>query len=876
MSFFRLLVNSRLYPLLISVALLMPGLLIAVALWNSFTGQLDLSQEKRLHANLQIFELMLDQELNEFRNALSRLAADNTLQVTVDLDIRPQLRRYLEAQMAASNLTFLTVSDSKGQQLLQLGELPSNGIDCGFSAHGLAEQGFVAGENLYLSRIATLSSKDRLLGRLCGGFAVSGKTFISSVTAKLTGTPTIAWQGKPLSAELDMKLPNPAVPPESVYRTGDQGGLLKGMYKHFPLGSGSIDFGILLDLTEQQNLASREFRIIGFVLIALLSATGYGVRMFNLRRRAEQALQREREQAMVTLNSIADAVVSTDANGRIVYLNPAAEQLIYLKKSDVAGSNCYQIIDIRSERSGQKIPYMSKGPQGDGMNNNETDAVLVARNGRKTAVHFSLAQVQGTDPSAGCVIVLRNMGRERELKRRLAWKASRDDLTGLLNRGEFRRTVSTAIEQAQTEPISQGLLYIDLDEFKIVNDTCGHQAGDRLLKQVSTLLLSQTRKADTVARLGGDEFGVLLANCSTDEAIEIANSLIDSINNIRFSFMNKVFHVGASVGLVDINQKTCDLEDLLATVDAACYAAKEQGRNRVFVGQVDTRKINLRVEELNRASCIRHALRYNRLVLFYQPIVDTNNPERRQHLEILVRMLDKSGALITPGAFIPVAERNGLMQDVDRWIIHHLFETEGGRLRSYHERYGENAGQSSAFVYTINLSGASLVDPAFLEYVKTEMQKFSIPPETIGFEITETQVITHMDKAIHFMSELKNLGCSFLLDDFGSGMSSFGYLKNLPVDYLKIDGLFVKDICSDPIDYSMVKAINEIGHVMGLRTIAEYVENEEILLALERIGVDMVQGYGIAKPKPLSALRQLPRTDETPVSESRYAKASQG
>ena len=875
MRFFRLLENSRLYPLLVVAGLLLPCLLITVALWNSFTAQLDLSQQKRLHTNLQIFELMLEQELDEFRNALSRLAADNRLQ-KVDPDILPQLHLYLKAQMQNSNFAFLIVSDSKGRQLLQLGELPDQGINCGFSVHGIAEQGSVVEKNLYLSRIATLSSSNGLPGYLCGGFAISGKTFIASVAAKLNGTPTIAWRGQPLSAELDPQLPSPAVPAEVVYRTGGQGGVLKGMYKHFPLGSETIDFGILIDLTEQQNLASRELRIIGFVLIALLSAAGYGVRMFNLRRRAEQALRREREQAMVILNSIADAVVSTDANGRIAYLNPAAEQLISFKAAEVAGSNCYQIIDMRSERSGQKIPFMAKGSQSDGVNTTETDAVLVARNGEKTAVHFSVAKVKCTGTAAGCVIVLRNMGKERELKRRLAWKASRDDLTGLLNRGEFRRTLSSAIEQAQTEPISQGLLYIDLDEFKIVNDTCGHQAGDRLLKQVSTLLLTQTRKADTVARLGGDEFGVLLANCSTKEAIEIANSLIDSINDIRFSFMNKVFHVGASVGLVNINQKTCDLEDLLATVDAACYTAKEQGRNRVFVGQVDTRKINLRVEELNQASRIRHALRDDRLELFYQPIVDTKNPARRQHLEILVRMLDKGGALVAPGAFIPVAERNGLMQDVDRWIIHHLFETEGERLRSHHARNAGDTSRSTAFVYTINLSGASLVDPAFLEYVKNELRRFAIPPETIGFEITETQVITHMDKAIHFMSELKDLGCSFLLDDFGSGMSSFGYLKNLPVDYLKIDGLFVKDICSDPIDYSMVKAINEIGHVMGLRTIAEYVENDEILLALEQIGVDMAQGYSIAQPKPLSSLRQLPQAQATQVAAPLYATAGQG
>lgn len=601
------------------------------------------------------------------------------------------------------------------------------------------------------------------------------------------------------------------------------------------------------------------------------------IRLLGLSRCADQSLQQELERSILTLDSIADAVFSTDADGRIAYLNRAAEQLLRVKASDAIGMACYAIVDIRNERSGQKIPYMSFDSGTDTVRDTASDAVLVANDGSKIAIHYSVAQLQGPNQSTGQVIVLRNMGAERELKRRLAWRANRDDLTGLLNRSEFRRIVANAIENAQTQPGTQGLLYIDLDEFKIVNDTCGHLAGDRLLKQVSTLLLSQTRKEDKVARLGGDEFGVLLTNCSTDEAVKIANGLIDSINDIRFSFMDKAFHVGASMGLVSISQKTCDLEDLLATVDAACYTAKEQGRNRVFVGQVDTHKINLRVEELNQASRIRHALRDNRLMLYYQPIVNAENPSHQEyhHLEILVRMVDKNGAMVSPGAFIPVAERNGLMQDVDRWIVQHLFESQGERLRCHHQQQLEKGTPDPNFMYTINLSGASLTDPQFLEFVKTQLRKYAIPPGSIGFEITETQVITHMDKAIHFMAELKKLGCSFLLDDFGSGMSSFGYLKNLPVDYLKIDGLFVKDICSDPIDYSMVKAINEIGHVMGLKTIAEYVENAEILAALQQIGVDMAQGYGVAPPKPLTHVDQLSNRNEDLSNPQIFALAGQ-
>ncbi|MCB1763426.1 MAG: EAL domain-containing protein [Gammaproteobacteria bacterium] len=867
--------HSHRYLLLISATLMTPGLLIAAVLWHSFSEQLDASRERQLHNNLQIFELMLDQELSAFRNALTRLAADDRLQVTVDQETLPQLRRYLESQMQISNLLFLTLANGDAQKLIELGEQPrQQQFHCGATPPNNTEEVFLADSQFHLSRIQPLIRSGRPLGYLCGGFAIGGTSFISAVSARLDGQPTLAIQGRSPDLTLNPLLPDPLLPARTVYLTQDHGRQAIGIYGNFPLGSESIAYGVLIDLAAQQLLSSSELLIFSLVLIALLSAAGYGMHMLSLQHDAEQALQHVRERAMVILNSIADAVVSTDTKGRIVYLNPAAAQLIGIEEASAIGADCYDVLDIRSDRSKQKLLYMLHSPEIDPHANCESDAVLITPGGHKTAVHLSVARVQGSGLSAGRVIVLRNMGHEHELKRRLAWKASRDDLTGLLNRSEFRRSVANAIETAQTNrDATQGLIYIDLDEFKIVNDTCGHQAGDRLLKQVSALLLSQTRKGDTVARLGGDEFGLLLADCDIDEAIKIAEGLIDSINDIRFSFLNKVFHVGASMGLVRIDQNTCDLEDLLATVDAACYAAKEQGRNKVFVGQVDDRKIIQRMEELNQASRIRHALRDDRLLLFCQPIVDTESPlpHQQHHREILVRMLDRKGGVIAPGAFIPIAERTGLMRDVDRWIIHQLFQTEGAYLRHCFEMQQQRAGRRSTFVYTINLSGASLVDPSFLEFVKSEMAEYAIPPETIGFEITETQVITHLDKAINFMTELKKLGCSFLLDDFGSGMSSFGYLKNLPVDYLKIDGQFVKDICSDPIDFSMVKAINEIGHVMGLKTIAEYVENDEILHSLQQIGVDMAQGYGIAPPQRLLPSCQPLEQDFDAVAKQHYS-----
>ena len=549
--------------------------------------------------------------------------------------------------------------------------------------------------------------------------------------------------------------------------------------------------------------------------------------------------------------SAIDASVTTDPDGHINYINPAAEGLLGAASDDLLGNHLYEAFELRSEESGERALNLKRISDGD-LNAGTADSVLISRSGIRTHVHFSVAPITHETVHSGLVITFRDVHRERELRRRLAWKASRDDLTGLLNRSEFRRTLGATIAGTRDPAMHHCLLYIDLDEFKVVNDTCGHKAGDELLRQVSAGLLSLLRETDVVARLGGDEFGILLHNCDRDLGIELAETIIELINDKRFTYRDKVFHVGASIGLVSVTNSTSNLEDLLSTVDAACYAAKEKGRNRVFVGEVDAQKILRRMDELSQASHIRLALKEDRFVLYRQPIVRAQAPAMgaEVHAEVLVRMVGQDGELIVPGAFIPAAERYGLMQDIDRWIIRRLFEIEGDYLRRW--RPGGDSGDVTAdFLYSINLSGASLIDPRFLTFVKDALQDHAIPGGAVAFEITETQIITHLDKAVDFISALKGLGCKFLLDDFGSGMSSFGYLKHLPVDYLKIDGLFVKDILADPIDRSMVKVMNEIGHTMGLKTIAEYVENHDILREISGLGVDLAQGYGIAKPEPV-------------------------
>lgn len=834
----------------------LPVVLVAGVLWQAFATQVDDSYEKQLTANLSLFELAVDKGLDDFRRALSSLTADNTIQVTVDLDIRPQLKRYLNSQFDVSNFEFVTVSNASGQTLAAVGNVDGAGLACRQDVSESVEQVTSNASRLLIARTLPLSYKGRRLGHLCGGYALNGRTVVEKILSRIDGLAALSWRDRQFPIKGSIPDLGPQAAAGEVFTAGAGGNNYRGMRHVVKVANEDVYLDILVDVNRYEAARIRSGLVILFVVTAVLLVSGFGIKMLGLRRRAEDELMLEREKAVVTLASIADGVITTDPAGHITYINSAAEQLLDMEEAGLLGSHLYEAFELRNESSGERAFDLKRIDEGN-PSIGDVDFVLISRSGIRTHVHFSLAPIAHDSVHSGYVITLRDVHRERELRSRLAWKASRDDLTGLLNRTEFRRSLGTTIAETRDPSMHHCLLYIDLDEFKVVNDTCGHKAGDELLRQVSGGLLSLLRGTDIVARLGGDEFGVLLRNCSRERGIRLAETIIELINDKRFTHLDKVFHVGASIGLVSVTQATENLEDLLSTVDAACYAAKERGRNRVFVGEVDAAKILHRMDELSQASHIRQALKEDRFVLYRQSIVNVQSPspQHEVHAEVLVRMIGQDGNLVVPGAFIPAAERYGLMQDIDRWIIRRLFEIEGDSLRRW--RAGNADGEDRTdFVYSINLSGASLTDSTFLAFVKDELLRHAIPGGAVAFEITETQIITHLDRAVEFISALKELGCKFLLDDFGSGMSSFGYLKHLPVDYLKIDGLFVKDILSDPIDKSMVKAINEIGHTMRLKTIAEYVENDEILREISEIGVDMAQGYGIAKPEPISQWRR--------------------
>jgi diguanylate cyclase (GGDEF)-like protein len=421
-------------------------------------------------------------------------------------------------------------------------------------------------------------------------------------------------------------------------------------------------------------------------------------------------------------------------------------------------------------------------------------------------------------------------------------------LTGLVNRREFERRAELLLATIRKGKDEHALCFIDLDQFKVVNDTCGHVAGDEMLRQLTSVLQSTVRQSDTLARLGGDEFGILMEHCSLAHAQRVAASIQKAIQDYQFLWEGHSFKVGVSIGLVAMTRATPNLTELMMDADAACYIAKEMGRNRIHVYHTKDSEVARRHGEMQWVARIHQALDSDRLVLHAQVIVPLDGGSDR-HYELLLRMLDEDGRLVPPGAFLPAAERYNLVSKLDRWVIGRAFAllvSHPGFLRQVN-------------FCSINLSGQSLAEIGFLDFVVAKLAEPGLDGEKICFEITETAAISNLNAATTFISTLKALGCRFALDDFGSGLSSFGYLKNLPVDYLKIDGMFVRDIIEDPIDHAMVKSINEIGQVMGMRTIAEFVENDVIVGMLTEIGVNYAQGYGVGEPRPFEELLRRSR-----------------
>lgn len=431
----------------------------------------------------------------------------------------------------------------------------------------------------------------------------------------------------------------------------------------------------------------------------------------------------------------------------------------------------------------------------------------------------------------------------KKAEQHLSYQSSHDELTGLVNRREFERCMKQLLSTAKEKKQEHALCYLDLDQFKVVNDTCGHVAGDEMLKQLSKILQKTVRDSDTLARLGGDEFGILMTFCSLDNALRLLTSIQNEIQEYQFIFDGYSFRTTASIGLVPISEVTLSSVELLKDADAACYMAKDNGRNRIHVQNGEDAELVQRHGEMQWVTQIQKSLDEDRFCLYAQAIEPLND-SKEVHFELLIRMLDEKGELIPPGAFLPAAERYNLMTKIDKWVVVNAFNAL---------TKNPNFQQQLSFI-CINISGLSLANESFLDFVIQQLQEHKVEGKKICFEVTETAAISNISRATEFITKLKQLGCRFALDDFGSGLSSFGYLKNLAVDYIKIDGMFVKDMVDDPIDHAMVKSINDIGHVMGKKSIAEFVESDEIKNRLIDLGVDFAQGYAIHKPQPFEEL----------------------
>jgi len=554
------------------------------------------------------------------------------------------------------------------------------------------------------------------------------------------------------------------------------------------------------------------------------------------------------ERAQVTLHSISDAVVTVDQNGCIDYLNPVAEQLTGWSGSEARGMAVDAVLNFMAEVTHTEFPHPLLRALREGVVVGVSEqCMMVDRGGGELAVQYSAAPIRDAGgKTVGAVVVFRDVTREHHLKRALSYQAKHDALTGLINRREFDSRLAAALDLARVEDSQHALLYIDLDQFKVVNDTCGHAAGDRLLREITGILQQQVRSADSIARLGGDEFGIIAKHCTVEQALRLAEGIRQVLQNYRFLWEQREFRIGASIGLVGINRDSEAAASLLSAADIACYAAKDAGRNRVHV--YDTGDASDRQRDLFWVSRVTRAVEEGSLELYQQPIVATGEgAQRMQFHELLLRMRGEGDALVLPGAFVPAAERYNVITAIDRWVVRRAADLIIARA---------TLGLPPTLLIAVNISGASVCERSFLDFV-LGLAENPVVGRGLCFELTETSVLNNMTQVAEFMNALRARGCRFTLDNFGSGSASLQCLRTLPIDFLKIDGSCTAGIVDDPVDRSLIEALLKIAHAQRIATIAERVESAPVWGQLVKLGVDYVQGFEVARPQPLATLTDL-------------------
>ncbi len=564
------------------------------------------------------------------------------------------------------------------------------------------------------------------------------------------------------------------------------------------------------------------------------------------RKHAEEKALRSQERYRILYNDTPSMFFTLDQQGQILSVNRFGAEHLGYSVSELIGTNVLDLyIDPQKELAMEHIKSCFATPD------------IVHRwescQSHKDATHIwiraSASVIDGEDPqkdAKAMLMVCEDVTEAHTLSEQLSYQATHDALTGLVNRREFEVRLQSVLEKARGEDSEHALCYLDLDQFKIINDTCGHVAGDELLRQLGALLQDCVRREDTLARLGGDEFAVLMTSCNLNQATRVANALRQAIVDYRFLWGESSFSIAVSIGLVPITKTSESIAGVLSAADTACYAAKDDGRNRIHIYEENDTELARRYREIEWIAKINCALEENRFRLFYQPIVpvDGDGDSGQQHYELLVRMEDEKGRMVLPGSFLPAAERYKYSVRIDRWVVGSALDWLQSKPRHV----------DGLFLCSINLSGHSLGDEEFLAFVLEKLDSTGVPAHKICFEVTETAAIANLSSASRFIQEIKERNCRIALDDFGSGLSSFAYLKQLPVDFIKIDGLFVRDIVEDPIDKAMVKSINEVAKVMDKQTIAEFVETRETLDMLGELGVDYAQGHYISAPKSIDEL----------------------
>ena len=587
------------------------------------------------------------------------------------------------------------------------------------------------------------------------------------------------------------------------------------------------------------------------LLATLVFVLGSVIAVFVIKRISvtEKRLFNEMERAHITLHSIGDAVITTDRHGVIEQMNAAAEVLTGVRQAQAQGLPYELVLPLSFEK--QELPEpspLNEVLRRGHVKTSDGDVLLIRPDKTELAIEYTAAPIYDRSKHIiGAILVFRDVTEMRALSHQLAFQVRHDPLTGLFNRRELEVCLEHALAEVRRYPEKGSwLCCIDLDRFKLINDTCGHIAGDELLKQIAAILQSRLREIDTVCRIGGDEFAMLLSGCARDDALKIAGSIRRAIEEFRFAWGDRTYNLTASIGISSVTPDSGSTHDLLSAADTACYIAKEAGRNRIHAyDSCSDDSILQRTDEMEMIHRLNRALETDGFVLYGQLIKPLSKTGGRPHIEILLRMLSDDGSIIPPMAFIPAAEHYSLMPRIDRWVVTNtLHHFSGNQI--------EESGNECCIC--INLSAQSICDVEFLPFVLAELDNTDLPCSNVCFEITETAAIANLTNAMKFIGAIKEKGCLFALDDFGSGLSSFSYLKNLPVDYIKIDGYFIRDMIRDPIDYAMVESIHQIGRVMGIKTIAEYVENKKLVETLRNIGVDYAQGYGIARPVPVTSL----------------------